>query len=222
MPTYQSQNFTLVLFYQIRVSVVGAIFNLACALSVWYQALQFLLINLKQLLVEQDLLGNDAKANLVVDEYLRLLTDVCDEEHKGIGERLTLATQFTIILASVFLERLRDLRVHKDDYLLMVHAWSQADHLFRVLHYEIILASDELIRLLLQEKFLKYVKEAMRVKVQEKRKKFFICEESNDIVDETSPFERAERTRRELFTFHEQADYPKQLVADVGSAVLNL
>ena len=104
----------------------------------------------------------------------------------------------------------------------MIHAWSKTNYFVRVLHDKVALSSDELVRFLFQEKLLDHIEEAMWVKVNKEGQELLICQESNDVIDEASPFERAQGASWELFAFHEKADNPKELVADVCSTVLNL
>ena len=103
----------------------------------------------------------------------------------------------------------------------MIHAWSKTNYFVRVLHDKVALSSDELVRLLLQEKLLDHIEEAMWVKVNKEGQKLLICQESNDVIDEASPFERAQGASWKLFALHKEAYTPKKLVADVCSTVLD-
>ena len=104
----------------------------------------------------------------------------------------------------------------------MIHAWSKTNYFVRILHDKVALSSDELVRLLLQEKLLDHIEEAMWVKVNKEGQELLICQESNDVIDEASPFERAQGASWKLFALHKEAYNPKKLVADVCSTVLNL
>ena len=112
----ETQDQMLILFHQVSVSVVGSVLDFARLLGLRDQTLQLLLVKLEQLLVEEDLLGDSAQAQLLCDENLRLFADRGDKEHEGVAERLAFRCQFAILrLVSIRLQQELDLTVHEDN-----------------------------------------------------------------------------------------------------------
>ena len=214
----------LILFHQVGVSVVRTVLDFARLLGLWDQSLEPLLVKLEQFLVEEDLLGDSAQAQLLCDEDLRLFADRSDKEHEGVAERLAFRTQFAAILRLVPIRRQQELHltVHKDYKLFMCHAGLQPNHFLALLGYEFLLRAHILVGLLLEENFLQDVEEAEGVELEEVAEEFLIGQEAHNVIDVASPLEGARRARGELLALHEEAHDPEQLVAYVRPTVLNL
>ena len=75
MSLNQTEDQNFILLDQVRVRVVSTVFDLASRLSLRDQTLQLFFVELQELLVEQDLLGDHPEAELLRDEDLGLLAN---------------------------------------------------------------------------------------------------------------------------------------------------
>ena len=217
----QPQDAPLVLPDQVSVHVVGSVLDLFGALGLRNQLLELLLWHPNQFLVEVDLLGDGAQAEILRYADLKLLAHGGHEEHKCVLQGLGLGREGPALALNS--ERLGDRLVETCKDLFVVHAGLiQADYAVPIHLDEGLLRPDVLVRHPLDEQFLHRVQETVRVKVQEKAHELIVGEEPDDVVDVAAPLKRRKLAYGELLALNEQAGDPKQLVPDVGPTVLNI